>query len=103
MKKIKKIEEIEKYFDKSKNAYYFIEDNKLIDVKFTFDIKTESNIYAWNVVGKDISAKKVLANKIKCRYIEVDEADIVKIKTKQNLNKMYKIIEYPGNTLMFRK
>ena len=103
MKKIKKIEEIEKYFDKSKNAYYFMENNKLIDVKFTFDIKTEKKIYAWNIIGKNITAKSILANKIKCNYLEVGLADIVRIKTRQNLSDSYKIIEYPGNTLLYRK
>ena len=103
MKVFKKVEELEKYYDVKKNAYWFIKNNMLLDVKFKFNFTTNAKIYVWNLKGKKIEASRIVANKIKLKYVKAGEIDVVSIKSKQDLSKMYKIINYAGNTLLFLK
>ena len=71
------LEEIQKYYDKDKNAYIFKEDGKYIDlVIFDFDLRIKADIYArdikahhifaldidaWNITAWDINAYNIEA------------------------------------------
>lgn len=49
------LEEIQKYYDKDKNAYIFKEDGEYIDlVIFEFDLRIKADIYARNIKAHDI-------------------------------------------------
>ena len=49
------LEEIQKYYDKNRNAYIFKEDGRYIDlVIFEFDLKVEADIYARNIKAHSI-------------------------------------------------
>ena len=49
------LEEIQKYYDKDRNAYIFKEDGRYIDlVIFEFDLKVEADIYARNIKAHSI-------------------------------------------------
>ena len=51
------LEEIQKYYDKEKNAYIFKEDGKYIDlVIFDFDLRIKADIYARNIKAHHIFA-----------------------------------------------
>ena len=70
------LEEIQKYYDKDKNAYIFKEDGKYIDlVIFEFDLRIKADIYARNIKAHhifawDISAWNITAWDINAYNIE---------------------------------
>lgn len=54
------LEEIQKYYDKDKNAYIFKEDGKYIDlVVFDFDLRIKADIYASNIKAHHIFALNI--------------------------------------------
>lgn len=59
------LEEIEKYYNKETNTYIFKEDDNWIKlVEFNFDLKIYSDIKAWNIGARNISAWSIKASNI---------------------------------------
>ena len=56
MKTFKSLEEIQPYYNENTNTYEFIENGMRLDVKFEFDLMTDSNIFAQNIDAWDIDA-----------------------------------------------
>lgn len=65
------LEEIQKYYDKDKNAYIFKEDGKYINlVIFEFDLRIKADIYARNIKAHSIFAWDIDAWDINAYNIE---------------------------------
>ena len=65
------LEEIQKYYDKDKNAYIFKEDGKYIDlVVFDFDLRIKADIYARDIKAINIKVENILkSTTINARFI----------------------------------
>jgi hypothetical protein len=90
MKIFKSVEEIEKYYNEKNNSYEFVEEGRLFDVKFEFDLKITKNIKAGNInalninAGNidalDINASDIKASDIKARDIKAGNIEAWNIK-----------------------
>ena len=74
---INNIEEMAKYYNSKTNTYEFVGSNERQDVKFTFDLRIKSNIYAghinaWNIDAEDIKAGDIDAWDINAGNIDAD-------------------------------
>ena len=80
------LKEIQKYYDKDKNIYEFMENGSYIDlVKFHFDLKVSTNIVArdiiaWNINAHDIYANDIRADEIIANDIYADNINAIVIK-----------------------
>ena len=54
-KKFHNIEEIKKYYVPEINTYMFEENGVYLNVAFLFDLEVDSNIFANNILAKDIT------------------------------------------------
>lgn len=60
------IKEIEKYYDEKTNTYVFKEDDEYIDlVVFNFDLDVRADIWALDIIARNIKAKNIDASDIK--------------------------------------
>ena len=72
---------MEPYYNKQTNTYDFIEDNKLIDVEFAFELTINANINAWNINALDIKASDIKADDISAGNIKANDINAGDIKT----------------------
>lgn len=71
MIKIRTQTSLERYYNYENNTYEFIEDNKLADVEFTFDLDIPTrNILARNISAGNISVNYLTACNIRARDID---------------------------------
>lgn len=61
MKTFNSLEEMQPYYNKNTNTYEFIENQKIIDVEFNFDLNIDSNITARNIDARNIDARNITA------------------------------------------
>ena len=91
IREFNKLEEIQKYYNKEKNAYIFKEDGKNIDlVIFAFNLKVEANINArdikaYNIDVWNINALNIEAFEINASYIQSEDINAFNI-TAYNIN-----------------
>lgn len=65
VKEFNSLEEIQKYYDKDKNIYEFMENGSYIGVvKFNFDLEVSANIVACNIIACKIKAHDIYTNEI---------------------------------------
>ena len=69
MKTFNNLEEMQPYYNKKTNTYEFIENQKMIDVEFDFNLKIYRNIKARNIKAEDINACNIDAWNINARDI----------------------------------
>ncbi len=74
MKIFNNVDEIQKFYNKKTNTYKFVENGKILDVKFNFDLNIDANILAGNIIARnikalDISTRDILACYITARHI----------------------------------
>ena len=67
-----KKEEIEKYYDKERNCYDFIEDNIILDVHIMFDLDIKSHIQANNILGFNIKCMNISCSNIGAQSVSCD-------------------------------
>ena len=70
---INNIEEMEKYYNSKTNTYEFVGSKERQDVKFTFDLRIKSNIYAGHINAWDINAGYIKAWHIKAGNIDAGD------------------------------
>ena len=76
---INSTKEMEKYYNSKTNTYEFVGSTGRQDVKFTFDLRIKSNIYAGNINAEDIKAWDINAWNINAGNINawnIDAGDI---------------------------
>ena len=56
------LEEIEPYYDKKSNTYYFEDNGVILNVLFLFDLKITSNIFANNIIAQGIECLNISAS-----------------------------------------
>ena len=65
VKEFNSLKEIQKYYDKDKNIYEFMENGSYIGVvKFNFDLEVSANIVACNIIACKIKAHDIYTNEI---------------------------------------
>lgn len=74
MKTFNNLEEMQPYYNENTNTYEFIENQKMIDVEFGFDLNIDRsinarNIYARNIYARNIKAWNINAGNIKANKI----------------------------------
>ena len=67
-----KKEEIEKYYDKERNCYDFIENNIILDVHIMFDLDIKSHIHANNILGFNINCLNISCSNIGAQSVSCD-------------------------------
>lgn len=70
MKTFNSIKEIQKYYNENTTTYEFVEDGKLLDVKFAFDLDIESHIKAGDIKARNIDALNITAGNITAMNID---------------------------------
>lgn len=70
---INNIEEMAKYYNSKTNTYEFVGSKERQDVKFTFDLRIKSNIYAGNINAWHIKAGNIDAGNIKAGDIKAED------------------------------
>lgn len=69
MKVFTNLEEMQPYYNEKTNTYEFIENQKMIDVKFDFNLNIDRNITARNINAWDINARNIKARDINSWHI----------------------------------
>ena len=70
IKEFNSLEDIQKYYDKDKNLYEFMENGSYISVvRFNFDLEVSANIVACDIIACKIKAHDIYANDIKADEI----------------------------------
>ena len=68
------LDEIQKYYNEESNTYIFKEYGIYINlVVFNFDLNVKSNIYAWNIYGRNINALNINAKDIYVCYLNAND------------------------------
>ena len=66
IKEFNNLEEIEKYYDEESNTYVFKEKREYIDlVVFNFDLDVRADIWAQDIIARNIKASNISAGDIK--------------------------------------
>lgn len=74
-KEFNNLEEIEKYYDEKSNTYVFKENDEYIDtVVFDFDLDVKANIWALDIIARNIDVYNINANNI--NVYNIDAIDI---------------------------
>ena len=77
---INNIEEMAKYYNGKTNTYEFVGSKERQDVKFTFDLRIKSNIYAGNINAWHIKAGNIDAGNINAGDIKAEDIKAWNIK-----------------------
>lgn len=72
MKIFNSLDEIQPYYNENNNTYEFIENQKMIDVEFDFNLNIYSNITAGNIIAWNINAEDIVAENINANNINAD-------------------------------
>lgn len=70
---INSTKEMAKYYNRKTNTYEFVVSKERQDVKFTFDLRIKSNIYAGNINAWHIKAGNIDAGNIKAGDIKAED------------------------------
>lgn len=81
MKTFNNLEEIKPYYNENTNTYEFIENQKIIDVEFNFDLNIDRNIKAFNITARNIKASNINAMNITAFDIKACDINAFNIKS----------------------